>query len=361
MPSSRSQRRRAFLPCGVLVGVMGRMYRWGVSRRDPDQQSLFAAPPRSEPEGVDVGSAARVPKAVRFGTSSWVYPGWKGQVYRRDYGSDRAFRQEALVEYTAWPWFRAVGVDSTFYGPPRASTVARWDAQLPADFRLVPKVWEQVTIPRFPRHARYGDKAGQLNPRFLDAELFVREVLPPLLPVMDRIGALLFQLQELPPRVLPHLDGIVARFARFFAALPTDLRYAVEVRNPELLTPAWFAMLRAHRVAHCFNAWNRMPSIGAQRALAEQGGGVVDDLRVLRLLTPAGLTYGESVDLFEPYDRLQAPQSETRQDAVEVLLDALAGGGESIVLVNNRLEGNSPATIEALGRMLLGRLDQIGG
>lgn len=322
------------------------------------QQPLFGAPPPPPPP-ADIGAdiAARVPPQVRFGTSSWTYPGWKGSVYRRDYSSERAFRQESLAEYVRWPWFRAVGVDATFYGPPAASTVARWAQQLPGDFRLLPKVWEQVTIPRFPKHARYGDKAGQRNPWFLDPELFLREVLPPLEPVRDRIGALLFQLQEFPPRVLPHLPRIIDRFDRFFAALPTDLRYTVEVRTPELLVPDWFTMLRAHRVAHCFNAWTRMPPIGAQKELADAGGGVVDDLRVLRLLTPHGLDYQGSVDRFQPYDRLQAPLDDVRADVVEVVLDGLAAGSEAIVVANNRLEGYSPGTIEAIGRLLVDRIE----
>ena len=328
------------------------------------QQSLFGAPvpaPPEPPPGFDLDAAARLPAGVRFGTSSWVYPGWKGQIYRSSWSSERAFRQESLAEYVRWPWFRAVGVDATFYGPPAAATVSRWAEQLPPDFRIVPKVWEHVTIPRFPGHARYGDKAGQRNPHFLDPELFVREVLPPLEPVADRIGALLFQLQEFPPRVLPHLPRIIERFDRFFAGLPTHLRYAVEVRTPELLVPDWFAMLRRHDVAHCFNAWTRMPPIREQRRLAAEGGGVVDDLRVLRLLTPSGLGYQDSVERFQPYDRLQQPLPDVREDVVDVVLEGLAAGSEAIILANNRLEGNSPATIDALGRMVLARLDEVGG
>ncbi len=59
----------------------------------------------------------------------------------------------------------------------------------------------------------------------------------------------------------------------------------------------------------------------------------------------------------QPQGRLQEEQPAIRADAVDLVLDALTGGGEAIVLVNNRLEGNSPATIDALGRMLLGRLE----
>lgn len=35
---------------------------------------------------------------VRFGTSTWTYEGWQGQVYRRQYAKSR-FAQECLGEY----------------------------------------------------------------------------------------------------------------------------------------------------------------------------------------------------------------------------------------------------------------------
>jgi len=50
--------------------------------------------------------------------------------------------------------------------------------------------------------------------------------------------------------------------------LPRDFRYAVELRNPELLTDAHGAVLVRHGVAHVFNSWNEMPAIGAQLELA---------------------------------------------------------------------------------------------
>ena len=85
-----------------------------------------------------------------------------------------------------------------------------------------------------------------------------------------------------------------------------------------------------------------------------------DRLRLLRLLTPRGLSYEASVARFVPFDRLQAPARDVRADVVEIALDAIRAGAETIVLVNNRLEGCSPATIDALGRALLGRLDDSG-
>ena len=39
---------------------------------------------------------------IRFGTSTWTYEGWQGQVYTRQYAKSK-FAQECLGEY-AWFW-----------------------------------------------------------------------------------------------------------------------------------------------------------------------------------------------------------------------------------------------------------------
>jgi uncharacterized protein YecE (DUF72 family) len=329
-----------------------------------EQQTLFgdtssALPAPVEPPGFDFAAAARIPANLSFGTSSWVYEGWKGQVYRGAYRSGKAFRQESLAEYARWPWFRTVGLDASFYAPPSPQTLDRMAAQLPPGMRWVSKVWEALTIPRFRTHPRYGDRAGKLNPDFLDAEVFCREVLAPFdrPGVRERCGPFLFEFQTLPPRVLPHVDRVLDRMDRFFAALPRTFRYAVELRTPELLVPDWFAILRRHGIAHCFNSWHRMPGIGEQAVVAAQSGGDAGDVRLLRLLTPPGVEYGESVERFAPYDRLVEEASDVRREAIELVLDGLRAGAEVIVIANNRLEGNSPATIDALGRAILRRLE----
>ena len=59
---------------------------------------------------------------IRFGTSTWTYEGWQGQVYKRDY-KKTTFARECLGQYCQYlyngePLFRTVGNDSTFYRPP---------------------------------------------------------------------------------------------------------------------------------------------------------------------------------------------------------------------------------------------------
>lgn len=120
---------------------------------------------------------------IRFGTSTWTYQGWQGQVYLKKYAKT-TFARECLGEYCQYlsdnePLFRTVGNDSTFYRPPTPNQLRHYLNQIPEDFEMCFKVWEEITIPTFARQTRYGTKAGQPNPRFLDAKLFTELVLTP--------------------------------------------------------------------------------------------------------------------------------------------------------------------------------------
>ncbi len=76
-------------------------------------------PPSTLPTGPELERLrAAIPAGVHFGTSTWTYPGWQGLVYAREY---RASGQSAamLAEYARFPLFGTVGIDSSFYGPPK--------------------------------------------------------------------------------------------------------------------------------------------------------------------------------------------------------------------------------------------------
>ena len=105
----------------------------------------MSAPPTRD----ELAELARaIPSEVRFGTSTWTYPGWTGLVYSQLYPESKATTR-MLGEYARWPLFRTVGVDSSFYGPPKATTLASWAKVLPEGFLAVSKVWDRVTAFRF--------------------------------------------------------------------------------------------------------------------------------------------------------------------------------------------------------------------
>ena len=57
-------------------------------------------------------------------------------------------------------FFRTVGNDATFYRPPTANQLPHYLNQIPKEFEMCFKVWEEITIPTYAKQPRYGAKAG---------------------------------------------------------------------------------------------------------------------------------------------------------------------------------------------------------
>ncbi|GKS59863.1 hypothetical protein YTPLAS18_33990 [Nitrospira sp.] len=279
---------------------------------------------------------------IRFGTSTWTYEGWQGQVYKRQYPKSK-FSQLCLEEYAQYapdgePLFRCVGNDSTFYRPPTINAT-----QVPEDFEMCCKVWEEITIPTFAKQARYGAKAGQANPRFLDAKLFTDMVLTPYREAnfQSHTGPFLFEFQR---HGIPAQE-FLTKLGAFLSELPRDFRYAVEIRNTGLLGPAYHDTLATHGVAHVYNHWSYMPPLALQH---ERLGGFTAPFTVVRLLTPLQMSYEAAKKRAQPYTAIVEELPEMRNQAVDLVRQAVKESVRSYVLVNNRAEGNAPLTIQIL-------------
>jgi len=314
-----------------------------------NQPGLFddlASLPPPPAQLVELG--ASLPPNIRFGTSTWTYDGWSGEVYHRSYRGAQPARR--LEEYARYPLFRTMGIDSAFYEPPAEPVLAAYARSLPPGFPCVSKVWDRITARRFNQDARWVNLAGQRNPDFLNADLFKEAVLAPYTNAFsDHAGAFVFEFQAMRGKDLPEHTAWAAELDTFLRQLPRDFRYAVELRNPELLTEAHGAVLARHGVAHVFNSWTGMPTIGEQLELPWT---FPAGFTVARALLRPGRAYVDAVKLFEPYDRIRDPQPEVRQDLLRLVAEAMKRRMEALILVNNRLEGNAPGTIRALVEML---------
>lgn len=306
----------------------------------------------SEPSpSLDPALTAAIPAGVRFGTSSWNYPGWKGLVYSRDYPATGAVA-EMLGEYARYPLFGTVGIDASFYTPLTERTLRSYADVLPEGFECVSKVWDRITVHTFAK-ARDKKKAGEANPDFLNAELFTEAVLGPCREhFAGHTGPFVFEFQTIAKKDKVGPDEFARKLDQFFGAIPKEARYAVEVRNAEFLTPAYFAVLREHDVAHLFNSWTRMPSIGMQLDLP---GVITASFLVARVLLRPGRYYAEAVDAFAPYGEIKDPNPELRSDVVRLVKTAEALRIPAYILVNNRAEGSAPKTIAAVAALLIGR------
>jgi len=305
---------------------------------------------------------------IYVGTSSWKYPGWLGVLYSPEkylryfkQGPPKIlkgrFEKTCLTEYAQT--FKTVCLDAGFYQFPSPQILEGYFAQLPADFRLSLKVTEDITVLRFPNLPRHGSRAGQRNPHFLDAELFIASFLGPLVPYRDRIGTLIFEFSHFHPGDWKRGREFVAHLDAFLGKLPTGWNYSVEIRNESLLHPRYFEVLKLNNVSHTFNSWSRMPPVSEQLRIPNC---FTADFASARFLLKPGRSYEQAVATFSPYSEVREPNLEARRALIDLLtVPAKAGRpGRRYLYVNNRLEGCALWTIyAALSGLLSSSSDKI--
>jgi uncharacterized protein YecE (DUF72 family) len=219
----------------------------------------------------------------------------------------------------------------------------------PAGFRLGLKAPEGITVSTWPKHARYGSRAGADNASFLDPAPFAQYFTRRLEPYGDRVGPLIFEFGTFNKQTFPTPADFYARLGPFLDALPGGFKYAIETRNEEYLTPDYCDILSRRNIAHCFNAWTRMPPLDEQ---AQIDDAYTADFTVVRGLLRPGSGYEDAVDTLQPYDRIQEPHERSRQGVVDIASRIIDRKYEAYIFVNNRLEGNAPSTIDAVVEQL---------
>lgn len=298
-----------------------------VRRSIPGQLGLFGDPVvgPATPEDRLEQLARALPENLRFGTSSWTFPGWEGIVYdRRADRKDLARR--GLAAYARHPLLRAVGLDRTYYAPIPVGEYERYGEQVPDDFRFLVKVPAAVTSPDVP------------DSRFLDPTWAVDQAVGPAADGLGaKLGCLLFQ--------FPPLGASVPRFAErleeFLAALPSGVPYAVELRDRSLYDTDYLAALRRAGARPCYNVHPRMPGVAVQAAKAALEEGPL----YVRWMLRGQMGYEEAKTRFDPFDRIVDEDVAARESVGKLCRDRIAHEAEVLVIANNKAEGSAPLTL----------------
>jgi len=117
-------------------------------------------------EQMKAAAATLARESVFIGTSSWKYPGWRGQLYDADryvwHGkfSEARFERLCLAEYAEV--FKSVCVDAAYYTFPSEKYLDGLAAQVPSDFQFGFKVTDEITVRKFPNLPRFGVRAGSI-------------------------------------------------------------------------------------------------------------------------------------------------------------------------------------------------------
>lgn len=305
-----------------------------------DRENMKAAAKRLAEQGAFIG------------TSSWKYPGWIGQLYERDRYvwrgrfSNARFERNCLSEYAQV--FKTVCVDAAYYKFPTQEWVGEMAAQVPGDFRFAFKVTDEITMRRFPRFPRFGHRAGQPNEHFLNAHLFTTAFLNALEPFREKVGVLMFEFTQFHSTDFARGREFAESLDEFFGQIPRNWPYAVEIRNRTFLQPEYFATLARHGIAHVFNSWTDMPSVGEQIEILDAFTN--SELFASRFLLKPGRKYEDAVKKFSPYDRIVETNPEGRTAGVKLLKRVRNSTKRTrgYIFLNNRFEGNALQSIAAM-------------
>ncbi len=308
------------------------------------------APLVPEAAGVDPALAAlrqALPCELRFGTSSWAFPGWAGIVYRsRQREADLSRR--GLAAYSRHPLLRAVGLDRSFYAPVSREDLRAYADSTPEDFRFLMKAHAALTTPRSARRPEFLAKAPEA---FLDAGYAARHVIEPAVDALGaRLGVVLLQFSPLPAVALRARAQLLDRLHAFLTALPGGVCYAIEWRDREMLGPDYEALLADTGAVHGYSAHPRMPRLADQ--IRTPRGAALRGPLVLRWLLERGQGYEEAKSRYAPFDRLVDPDPITRNEIVACVQSAITDSRSALVIINNKAEGSAPLSIAELARAL---------
>jgi uncharacterized protein YecE (DUF72 family) len=315
-----------------------------------EQQSLFELPPRVvEPGPLPFEQQAlrrQLAAALHLGTMSWSFPGWRGSVYAQD-TDPKLLAEAGLTAYSQHALLNAVEIDRSFYEPLPARYFESVSQQVPADFKFLVKAHEECSMPRFPKHARYGKKQGEDSQRFLDAAYATDAVVGPTLEGLgQKLGAIVFQF---PPQDATDPPRFADRLCSFLERLPRGVAYAVELRNPELLIPLYASALASAGAVHAHNVWGNMPSVLQQARLIPP---VARKPLIVRWLMRRGDDYEGARSRFSPFSRLAEPDLNNRRDIATLIAKALAHEVPAFVVINNKAEGCAPASVVELAQSI---------
>lgn len=297
-------------------------------------------------QGENMPFAVHIPQEfkglLRIGTCSWKYDSWKGLVYEQgrryrsdDYLADYA-RSFDSVEVDQWFW-------SLFPGQvrlPEPRTVRLYEKSVPAGFSFTVKAPNALTLTHFYAKQPPGSAAvaGQPNPHFLDQAL-LREFLDRLSPLGDKLGPVMFQFEYLNKQKMAAKEVFFERFGEFVGKAPAGFEYAVEIRNPNYYSPAFFEFLKKSGLGFVYLDGYYMPPIGQ---VFERFKPKTVDFQVIRL--HGGDRLEIEGETGECWNRIVAPKPEGLKAAAKIVRANARNKVLTYLNLNNHYEGSAPLT-----------------
>jgi hypothetical protein len=256
---------------------------------------------------------------------------------------------ESVEEY--FDHFAVLELDFTYYRPlcdedgnPTSNhrLLQQYRSFLGPGDRVLLKVPREV----FARRVRLGSGYAE-NDAYLNPGLFRRRFYEPAVEILgEAVGGFVFE-QEYhreadrlaPERLAESLDA-------FFASVPKDDRYQVELRTPTYLAGPVFEVFQGRGIGQVLSHWTWLPPLMEQfsrsgRRFFNSGGRCL-----VRLMTPRGVRYEAAYARAHPFDKLIVGMIQPKmvEDTVAILGEAIKGRVHVDVIVNNRSAETPPSS-----------------
>jgi uncharacterized protein YecE (DUF72 family) len=276
------------------------------------------------------------PGPVRFGTSSFSSKDWVGPFYPPGTRPPDYLRIYATR-------YDTVEIDATYYGVPRAQTVAGWNEKTPEGFIVAAKV---------PRDIVHGGDGARPDPERVldpDATYAVRDqFLGVMAGLGEKLGPLLIQFPFFNARAFPEPGPFRERLDRFLGDLPGGFCIAVEIRNRDWLDAAFADLLRAHGAALVLTDQAWMPHGDEVESRFDP---VTAPFSYIRLLGD----HKEMDRITTTWDREVVDRTPRLRRWAEVLARLFEREVPAFVYANNHYAGHAPATLDRLQRLFADR------
>ncbi len=281
---------------------------------------------------------------LRIGTCSWKYDSWKGLYYEKgknyrpnDYLADYA-KHLSSVEVDQWFW-------SLFPGGvklPEARTAKAYAESVPDEFIFTVKAPNSLTLTHFysKQPPQYADVAGQPNSFFLDNEL-LEQFLERLSPLGKKLGPIMFQFEYLSKKKMPSKEIFFERFQEFISRAPKGFQYAIETRNPNYLSPAFFDFLKGHKLGYVYLEGYYMPHIGE---VFDKFKPATADFSVIRL--HGGDRLEMEIETGGNWSQVIAPKPKGLEAAARIVQENQNRKVLTFLNINNHFEGSAPLTVQ---------------
>jgi uncharacterized protein YecE (DUF72 family) len=266
---------------------------------------------------------------IRIGTSSFSSGDWVGPFYPK-----KTPATGFLSYYSSR--FGTVEIDSTYYAIPSKQTVLGWKNKTSDKF---------IFAAKFPKTIVHAGKASQpdsaklLLPEFTDK---VRDRFLETMAVLgEKLGPLLLQFPYFSKSIFKLPEQFFERLNLFLDNLPSNFRYAVEIRNRQWLTREFVDICRNHQTALAFVDHVWMPHADEIDSAIDP---ITTDFSYIRLIGDRN----EIESITKTWDK-EVIDRDGRIKRWAKILEKMANQKQlTFVYINNHYAGHAPATARKL-------------